>query len=105
MIDSEIRLAQCMTRHCQICVGDNTSCQQPWRKHSTTAHELVNMHHLTLIELSTEPENSLPLEIARHTTLPSWRVRACMQRMCSMFHTCSTPKGGGGQEQLKKHTH
>lgn len=69
------------------------SCQR-----DTNRQGRVNMAHLTLMELSTDPENSRPLEMARQTTLPSCRVRACMQRMCSMFQTCSTR--GGTQEAL-----
>lgn len=69
------------------------SCQR-----GTNRQGRVNMAHLTLMELSTDPENSRPLEMARQTTLPSCRVRACMQRMCSMFQTCST------RGRLKKHS-
>lgn len=42
---------------------------------------------LTLMVLSTEPEYSLPLWIAKQVTLLSWRTRVWAHVMCSMFHT------------------
>ena len=48
---------------------------------------MEQLHNLTLIMLSTAPENILPLETIKHVTLPSWRAIVCEHVINSVFHT------------------
>lgn len=47
--------------------------------------------------LSTEPEKSRPLWMARQVTLLSCLISVCAHVICSMFHTCS-----GGKEDRER---